>query len=221
MPEPNHVSDATVYRMALYHCFLGELLRSEPLPARIRSRQLAEDLGIKEETVRRDLSYVGGVGRPGAGYDAQELFDALQRFLGLSDEYPIVRIGTAQMLGALDVVFPAESYGVLPVAYFSELDSDVGSEVRGIKIQPLSDLSSLDPNLGVSVALVACAPAFVQETLYPLDKAGVSGVLLLTPSIRLEKPEGMNVTHVRMPCDIKSLACHCKPAASLLMDSQD
>lgn len=216
MAEANHVSDATVYRMALYHCFLGELRRAEPTSGRIRSRQIAQELGIKEETVRRDLSFVGGVGRPGAGYDPEELFHALQDFLGLSDEYPIVRVGTLQMLAALDVVFPAHSYGVLPVAYFSELDSDVGSELNGIKIQPLSELSSLDPELGITVALVACAPAFVQQTIEFLREAGVNGILLLTPSIRLKIPEGMNVTQVRMPCDIKSLACHCKPAVSLL-----
>ena len=38
----------------------------------------------------------------------------------------------------------------------------------------------------------------------------VTGVLLLTPAIKLAKPEGMTISHVRMPCDIKSLACRCQ-----------
>jgi hypothetical protein len=34
--------------------------------------------------------------------------------------------------------------------------------------------------------------------------------LLLTPIIRIRRPEGMNVTQLRMPCDLKSLACRCR-----------
>jgi len=56
----------------------------------------------------------------------------------------------------------------------------------------------------------------VQITLDLLAGAGVSGVLLLTPIIRLRKPEGMNVTQLRMPCDLKSLACRCQiPAGTV------
>jgi len=38
-------------------------------------------------------------------------------------------------------------------------------------------------------------------------------VLLLTPIIRLRKPEGMILTQLRMPCDLKSLACRCQVSA--------
>lgn len=176
---------------------------------KITSPRLAEELGIKEETVRRDLSFVGGVGRPGSGYDARVLFDALQDYLGLKDEYPILKVGTAQMLEALSVVFPAHTYGVEPVAYYSELPSDVGKVVHGIEVKHIADIPKLDPALGITVALVACSPGFVQLTLNLLAEAGITGVLLLTPALRLERPEGMTVTHVRMPCDIKSLACRC------------
>ena len=202
------IPEASVYRLSLYHCYLGEILRTGET-RKVLSRQLAEELSIKEETVRRDLSFIGGVGRPGSGYDGRILFKALQDFLGLSDQYPIVRVGTAQMLGALGVVFPPQSYGVAPVAYYSEEESDVGTLIDGIEIRPLSEIPQLDRALGVDVALVACSPQRVSGTLEYLAEAGITGVLLLTPALRLERPEGMTVTHVRMPCDIKSLACRC------------
>ena len=31
-----------------------------------------------------------------------------------------------------------------------------------------------------------------------------------SPSIKIDVPDGMELTHVRMPCDIKSLACRCR-----------
>jgi len=199
-----------VYRLSLYHCYLGEVLRVGGTEERITSRELAEELGIREETVRRDMSFIGGVGRPGSGYQTGSLFDALQAFLGLKDEYPVLKVGTAQMLQALKVVFPAHAYGLEPVAHYSELPDDVGVLVDDIPVRHISELPDLDPSLDVTVALVACSPAWVQRTLTMLGDAGIRGVLLLTPAIKLDVPEGMNLTHVRMPCDIKSLACRCQ-----------
>ncbi|MDZ4064291.1 MAG: winged-helix domain-containing protein [Coriobacteriia bacterium] len=209
MENAQSVPDASVYRLSLYHCYLGEIIRTGG-QGRVTSRRLASELGVKEETVRRDMSFVGNVGRPGAGYDIRHLFETLTGFLGLSDEYPVVKVGTAQMLSALEVVFPARSYGVRPVAYYSELEEDVGKTVGDIEVKHVTDLPTMDRNLGVTVALVACSPGWVQMTLDLLAEAGITGVLLLTPATRLNRPEGMIVSHVRMPCDIKSLACRCK-----------
>jgi len=212
MPDGRNAPDATLYRLSLYHCYLGELIRVGA-PARITSRQLAEELGIKEETVRRDVSFVGDIGRPGAGYDPAVLYSEFTSFLGLSEEYPIVKVGTTKMLEALSVVFPAEQYGVKPVAYFSELPEDAGTMVGDLPVQHLTDIPRLDPGLGVKVALVACSPGWVQISLDLLAGSGIGGALLLTPAIRLRRPEGMTITQLRMPCDLKSLACRCQVPA--------
>lgn len=212
MSDGRSAPDATLYRLSLYHCYLGELIRVGA-PERITSRQLAEELNIKEETVRRDVSFVGDIGRPGSGYDPIVLYAEFTKFLGLSEEYPVIKVGTTAMLQALQVVFPAERYGVKPVAYFSELPEDSGTEVSGIEVKHLTEIPRFDPDLGVTVALVACSPGWVQITLDLLASAGITGVLLLTPIIRVRRPEGMNVTQLRMPCDLKSLACRCQATA--------
>lgn len=209
MPGTQRTPDASVYRLSLYHCYLGERIRLGE-SGRLTSRVIAQDLDLKEETVRRDMTFVGTVGRPGAGYDVALLFEKITEFLGLSSEYPIIQVGSAQMLSALQVVFPAHTYGVRPVAMYSELAEDVGVEVDGITVRHIDDLPDIDRELEARVALVACSPARVQRILDLLAAAGVTGVLLLTPSIHVERPEGMQVTHLRMPCDLKSLACHCR-----------
>ena len=215
MADPRTAPEATLYRLSLYHCYLGELLRVGA-PGRITSRQLADELNIKEETVRRDISFVGDIGRPGAGYDPVVLYTELTRFLGLSEEYPVIKVGSAKMLEALQVVFPSEQFGVRPAAYFSELPEDTGVDIGGIAVRHLTDIPRLDRSLDANVALVACSPGWVQITLDLLAGAGVNGVLLLTPIIRLRKPEGMNITQLRMPCDLKSLACRCQiPAGTV------
>lgn len=215
MSESRTAPDATLYRLSLYHCYLGELIRTGA-PSRITSRQLAEELGVKEETIRRDISFVGEIGRPGAGYSPEVLYDEFTRYLGLSPNYPIITVGSAKMVEALGVVFPSEQFGVRTVAYFSELPEDAGAEVNGIRVQHLTDIPKLDRGLGVSVAFIACSPAWVQITLDLLAGAGITGALLLTPVIKVSRPDGMRVTQLRMPCDLKSLACRCQAPAGII-----
>lgn len=213
MPHRSTVPEASLDRLALYNCYIGEMLRRGHEQERITSRELAEALQIKEETVRRDLSFLGSVGRPGSGYEMTSLFRALQTFLGLKDDHPILKVGTVEMLRALRVVFPPHAFGVQPVALYSELPDDVGTMVDDVEVRHISELPGLDPALDVSVALVACSPEWVEKTLDLLHQAGVTGVLLLTPVIRIDPPEGMTLTQMRMPCDLKSLACRCKALA--------
>jgi redox-sensing transcriptional repressor len=209
MPEMR-IPEATVYRLSLYHCLLGEALRIGESDSRITSRQIAKELDIREETVRRDLSYIGGSAGRARVTSRNRSSARLQDFLGLKDQYPVVKVGSTQMLKALQVVFPAHAYGIEPVAYYSELPDDVGTIVDGIVVRHVSDIPELDPALEATVALVACSPPWIQRSLDLLHEAGISGVLLMTPAIKLDIPEGMKLTHVRMPCDIKSLACRCR-----------
>jgi NADH/NAD ratio-sensing transcriptional regulator Rex len=181
---------------------------------RVTSRELADELGLSEETVRHDLKYVNVEGRPGAGYDMAELHEALQDYLELSESHPFAVVGNADLLRGLAVTFPAEHYGMHPVAYFSERPQDVGLEIDGLQVLGVSEAARVLPTLGVTVALVGCAPERVDEVLESLSSAGVGGVLMLTPVLRPVHPEGLSVTYFRMPCALKSLAsAHPAPAA--------
>ena len=164
MAATQPVPNATAYRLSLYHCYLGELLRARPDEG-ITSRTIAEELDLKEETVRRDISFIGTIGRPGAGYKAADLFAAIQEFLGIKEQYPTMRVGSAEMLRALDVVFPPEAYGVFPVALYSQNPEDAGEVIDGITVQHVSAIPEIDEQLEVRVALVACSPDSAQTVL--------------------------------------------------------
>jgi redox-sensing transcriptional repressor len=205
MSDRTNAPQASVLRLSRYHCLIGELLRDEEA-GRITSRFMAEQLGVAEETVRRDLSYVEAEGRPGAGYDPSTLYDSLEAYLGLTADYPFVAIGSAAMLDALAVIFPAEEFGLHMVAAFSEREEDAGTLVRGIQVRPLAELAAAVLPVPVSVVLVACEPSAVPGALEAAHAAGIDAALMLTPVLRPRHPEGMQVTYFRIPCSLKSLA---------------
>jgi NADH/NAD ratio-sensing transcriptional regulator Rex len=173
---------------------------------RLTSHEIADELGVAEETVRRDLSYVEAEGRPGAGYDPSTLYDALEVYLGLSSEYPFIAIGSAAMLESLTRIFPAEEFGMRMVACFSEREADAGLVVSGIEVRPLSELSGANGCALASVVLIACEPGAVAGTLDAAHAAGIDAALMLTPVLRPHHPEGMQVTYFRIPCSLKALA---------------
>ncbi len=192
-------------RLSRYHCLLVEI-GGERSSRRITSREFADALGVSEETVRHDLQHVGVEGRPGAGYDMLGLRDALQDYLGLGPDHPFIAIGNVDVLRGLEVTFPSRDFGLQPVAYFSDRPQDVGMRVGEIEVQALDSISSGSAIAGSSLALVACAPEAVDATLETLSRAGITGVLMLTPVLRPQHPESMNVTYFRMPCALKALA---------------
>jgi NADH/NAD ratio-sensing transcriptional regulator Rex len=134
------------------------------------------------------------------------LYDALEKFLGLSESFPYIAIGDLEMLAALDVIFPAAEFGLEPAAYFSVRPGDAGSTVNGLGVRDAKDIALVVPTLGATVALVACEPGAVQDVLRSLDEAGIHAVLMLTPTLRPQHPEGMEVTYFRIPCALKALA---------------
>jgi redox-sensing transcriptional repressor len=207
--------EASVLRLSRYHCFVGELIHSGDTK-RLTSSRIAAELGVSDEAVRRDLSYVDVEGRPGAGYAHRELYDALANFLDLSAGHPFAAVGNRRFLEGLSTVFPAETFGLRAVAYFSEDPEDFGRSIDGIQVRSLDDAAEVVSRLGVGIALVATAPEFVPDTLERLYAAGVGGALLLTPVLDTRHPEGMNVTFFRIPCTLKALAAtHVDRAAEM------
>jgi NADH/NAD ratio-sensing transcriptional regulator Rex len=211
MQKHKRASEAAMLRLSRYHCFLGEIGGERP-DRRITSREIADALGLTEETVRHDVKHVGIDGRPGAGYAMEELRLALQEYLGLGPSHPFIAVGNADILRGLAVTFPSGDFGLRPVAYFSDRPQDAGTNVGEIEIQSLDSLVSGRAIVDSSLALVACAPEAVNATLAALHGVGITGVLMLTPVLRPEYPEGMSVTYFRMPCALKALASRLPPA---------
>jgi NADH/NAD ratio-sensing transcriptional regulator Rex len=125
--------------------------------------------------------------------------------LALPPFAPLAFVGSAKVISSLFSFFLVEKYGFISAAFFSEDPNDRGAVINGLEVQPVEAVSTTLAGSGISVAVVVTHPSWVQHSINLLAEAGVKGILVLTPSVVVEAPEGVYVTQLRIPCDLKSL----------------
>jgi len=196
---------AVLHRLALYHCLLTDWLLAGKKGA-ITSKEIASALGLNEVTVRNDLSFINEApGKRGVGYSIDGLRQMLGDFLSLPPFAPVAYIGSAKVIDSLFSFFLVEKYGFISSAFFSEDPNDRGAVINGLEVQPIEAVVSQLSNSDIKVAVVVTHPSWVQHSINLLAEAGIKGILVLTPSVVIEAPEGVHVTQIRIPCDLKSL----------------
>lgn len=203
--KTKEVPAAVLHRLALYHCLLTDWLLAGKKGS-ITSKEIANALGLNEVTVRNDLSFMKETpGKRGVGYSIDGLRQMLGKFLALPAFAPIAFVGSSKVISSLLSFFLVEKYGFVSAAFFSEDPNDRGVAINGREVQPIEAVSPELGAMGIRVAIVVTHPSWVQHTINLLAASGVKGILVLTPSVVIQPPEGVFVTQVRIPCDLKSL----------------
>jgi redox-sensing transcriptional repressor len=202
--EPQ-IPDVVLERLALYHCLLQEwLLIHKNRP--ITSREIARILGFTDETVRRDLSFLSkSGGKPGVGYDVQELYDILSDKLAMEDRVPVVFVGSLDLIESLSSILNLDKFGFIVEAIFSENPEDVGKVYRGVKVLSLDEIKKENLPEKSRLAVVMTHSNWLNFTMSRLKEAGVKGILNLTPSVVTLFPDGVEGIQLRYPCYLKVL----------------
>lgn len=202
--EPQ-IPDVVLERLALYHCFLQEwIMVNKDKP--ITSKEMAQILGLTDETVRRDLSFLSKTGgKPGVGYNVRELYELLSEKLNIEDRLPIIFVGNLNLLESLSDVLNFAKFGFFVEGVFSENPEDVGKLYYGIKVKALDELSKGSIPENCRLAVVMVHSQWLNYTFTKLKEAGIKGVLNFTPSVTTPFPEGMEGIQLRYPCYLKIL----------------
>ena len=172
------VPDETIKRLPIY---LRALLRAAAQGRnQISSRELAEYLSVNPWQIRKDLSFFGGFGKPGVGYDIPQLTKHITKILRLDvvNRAALVGIGN---LGSAVLAYPGFAmYGFEIAAAFDSDPVKIGKKINGVKIEGLSKLERLKDRK-ISLGIIAVPREVAQETADALVKAGVRGILNFTP----------------------------------------
>lgn len=204
--------EASVARLSLYVRELARL--GAQRVGFISSRWLAQQLGLTDAQVRRDLSYFGQFGTSGRGYEVQRLHDRLGAILGVAGgrTWNVALAGVGNLGTALLAYRGFHERGfVFKVA----VDADphkVGRTVQGLTVSPAQQLPGLVKKHGIQIGMLAVPVESAQPVCDQLIDSGVRAIVNFAP-VHLDVPAHVMLRVVDLAIELESLAFYLARAA--------
>lgn len=178
-PAPDSVPTAVVNRLSLYLRELRHLI--DDGEETTSSSQLGRRLGFTDAQVRKDLAHFGHFGHPGIGYRCSELVEAIRKILGTDREWRVALVGVGNLGRALMGYRGFYSQGFRLVAAFDADPDKVGTQIEGVTIYDIGQLSSVIVSERIELGLIAVPATEAQNVSDLLVAAGVGGILNFAP----------------------------------------
>lgn len=219
MQRTNHRSaasrvapEAAVARLSLY---VRELRRlGSQRVGYVSSKRLAQQLGLTDAQVRRDLSYFGQFGTSGRGYDVQRLQDRLTSILGVSDRtWHVALAGVGNLGSALLAYRGFRECGFLFRVAVDVDPHKVGRTIQGLTVAPADQLSELVKRQHIHIGLIAVPVDAAQEVCQQFVAGGVRAIVNFAP-IHLEVPPTVQLRVVDLAIELESLAYYLAQAVT-------
>ncbi len=187
------VPDIVISRLPLYLRAL-ELIALEG-KEKVTSAELAERLNISPAQIRKDLSYFGGFGKQGRGYEVQRLISELRRILNVQREWEMALVGVGDLGRALVHYQGFKNKGFRLSLLFDNNPQKIGMKINGLEIMDSALIPKIIPQKGIKIAIIAVPPQEAQKVADALISAGVEAILNYAP-VNLKVPPHVRVQYI-------------------------
>jgi redox-sensing transcriptional repressor len=153
----------------------------------ISSQDVSEYTHINATQIRRDLSAFGKFGKRGVGYNIDALIAEIRGILRTSGQHNIALIGAGRLGQAIAGSSIFADHGFHIVTIFDDDPAKVGTELAGVGVRSINDLSAQVAEHNIIAAVIAVPAGAAQSVADQLVHAGVhiifnySEALLQTP----------------------------------------
>jgi len=183
------IPDETIKRLPIY------LRRAINLSQKgvkcVSSTELANFLGITPWQIRKDLSYFGGFGTRGVGYDVENLISQIREILRLNVVRKAALVGVGN-LGSAILSYPGfQQYWLNIAAVFDTDKRKIGKKLNGLIVEDVSRLGTLKDR-EIYLGILAVPGEAAQEVANDLIKAGIKAILNFAPKY-IEVPKRVKV----------------------------
>lgn len=191
-------------RLPIYLSYLREK-QSEGLEF-ISSPQIAANLNLSEEQVRKDLALVSSRdGKPKIGRDIKLLIFDIEEFLGYNDSRKAILVGAGHLGRALMAHDGFASYGLNIIAAFDNDINKTDCIFNGKNIYSLGELEKKCVELNAHIGIITVPPQYAQMICDRLVAAGIKAIWNFA-SVLLDVPEGVIVQNENMASSLAVLS---------------
>ncbi|HAH19482.1 MAG: redox-sensing transcriptional repressor Rex [Omnitrophica WOR_2 bacterium GWF2_43_52] len=196
-------SKDTISRLALYLRTLQELSKTRTTTT-ISSQDLARELTISSDQLRRDLWYFGQFGRRGVGYSIDSLKNKLSQILGLNKSWNVCVCGAGNLGSALLTYKGFKEQNLTIVACFDVDPKKFDKKKGGVTIYPLEDMKKIVKSLTIEIAIIATPVNAAQAVMEQLTQCGIKAILNFAP-ITLAAPAAVKLRNVDLSTELFNL----------------
>lgn len=193
----------TISRLALYLRALQELSKARPSPT-ISSQDLAKELNISPDSLRRDLWYFGQFGRRGVGYSIESLKNKISHILGLNRSWNVCICGVGNLGSALLAYKGFKEHNLNIAAGFDVDPRKMYKKKSGVMIYPLDDMKKIVASREIEIAIIATPTAGAMLILNKLISCKVRAILNFAP-VKLTAPPSVKLRNVDLSTELFNL----------------
>ena len=196
LPENvKHAPEPSVRRLPIYLRHL-KLLQTRGREV-VSCTHIANDLGLTNTQVRKDLAATGIVGKPKVGYQVPELIDAIEGFLGWDNASDAFLVGAGHLGSALLGYQGFADSGLNILAAFDADPAKIGTTIHGREVFPIEKLYDLRDRMHVHIGVLAVPGPAAQEAANQMVLYGIRAIWNFTPA-RLDVPDSVIVENVSL-----------------------
>jgi len=205
MPGGPKIPMPTLERLTTYFSVLSELEHSHIKT--ISSADIEQRSGINAAQFRKDLSYFGEFGRPGIGYDVDELHSRICSILKIHKTQSVLLVGAGNLGSAL-VGYPglrSEHFQI--VAVFDNNYNKIGKQLWDLTIKDIASIVEENRELQGRIGMIAVPAGSAQQVAEKLVEANVKTILNFAPTV-LKLPPDVVVRNVDFVQELAVLSFH-------------
>ena len=196
------INTQTVERLVMYNRALKTLEKSGE--KWVTSTRLAGTLAKSPAQVRKDLSLVGKMGKPGVGYNTRSLRKDLDRIIGLDRDWGVAIIGAGNLGKALFRYPGFRREGFRFLAVFDSDPKKIGKKWGDVRIRASGEIVSRLRAGDIKIAVIAVPAAAAQKAADSIIESGIREILNFAP-VALNVPEGVNVRNADLAFEMENL----------------
>ncbi len=174
------ISDLTIERLILYSKFLKDLEKAKFKT--ILSTDIAKHFNIDSAQVRKDLSFIGKLGKRGTGYNIKSLLSTLETFLFINKKVKAVVVGVGNLGSALLGYKIFKDTNIDIVAGFDIDKKIIGKKIHSIPIFSIKSLDNFIKKEKVEIGIITTPVASANIIAIKLQKAGIKGIINFAPT---------------------------------------
>lgn len=199
------ISKQTIERLMLYANYLRSLPNDGP--ATISATIIAEQLGLNQVVVRKDLAEVSDGGRPKIGYITSHLLADIEHALGYDNVNSAVLVGAGNLGRALMSYDGFKNYGVEIVLALDSNPRLAGKTFGNVTVMPMDKLENLLDRMKLHIGIITVPANAAQAVCDRLTACGIKAIWNFAPT-QLLVPADTMVRNENMAVSLSMLSQH-------------